>query len=275
MQDNSDQFATPEEEAAFHEEVIQTDAEEAPEEEQEHDAEAEESEESEEVKPKKDGYVEITDPKVKARVDQLSREKHENHRKAEAERRRADELARKLEEYERPAPPKEVPAPIADPVTDPDAFARQQQEREKYLREATKYEMESEARTQARQQAETQKKNALVEGYAANMARLKLNPQVLAQAAKVCADYGINDNHPLTEDLLEDKDGPAIVKFLADNPEHLAEVASLKPTKALAYIEREIRAKLNERKQSKAPPPPTKVSGTRSSSSSAGGWEIS
>lgn len=276
MQDNSDQFATPEEELAFQDETVMSD--DPVEETESYDDTVEgtdEPEESEKVKPKKDGYVEITDPKVKARVDQLSREKHEAIRKAQADARRADALARELEELKRPAPPKEVPPPSADPITEPDVFARQQQERDKYIREQTKYDSDTEARTKAREQADIAKRTELVTGYMANMERLKLNPQILAKAAETCAKYGIDDNHPLVEDLLEDSDGPAIVKFLADHPDHLSEVAGMKPTKALAYIEREIRAKLHAKSQSKAPPPPTKVSGTRQSSKSADGWTFS
>lgn len=277
MQDNSDQFATPEEEAAYHDDTVLSD--DPVEETESHEDTVEDTEESEEqgekVKTKKDGYVEITDPKVKARVDQLSREKHEAIRKAQADARRADTLARELEELKRPAPPKEVPVPSADPITEPDVFARQQRERENYIKEQTKYDSETEIRQQAKQQAEVQKRSEMVNGYIANMDRLKLNRETLAKAAETCAKYGIDDNHPLVEDLLEDSDGPAIVKYLADHPEHLSEVASLKPTKALAYIEREIRAKLNVKQQSKAPPPPTKVSGTRQSSKSADGWTFS
>lgn len=272
MQDNSDQFASHEEEAEFHEEVIGTDdQEEIQEDSQEVENNEESEDEAEQVKPKKkEGFVEFTTPEQKARVAQLTREKHENARKAEA-------LARELEQYKKePEPPKEVPAPTADPVTDPELFARQQQERDKYIREHTKFESESELRKQAKQQAENQRKEALVDGYLANRDRLKINPAALAKASDVCAQYGITGDHPLVEELLEDKEGPAIVKFLAENPEHLAEIAGLKPTRALAYIEREVRAKLNVKKQSKAPPPPTKVSGTRqSSSSTADGWSIS
>lgn len=277
MQDTSDQFATHEEESAFHDETVMTDddVEETESLEVDDEVDTDESEESEPVKPKKDGYVEITDPKVKARVDQLSREKHENERKYKAEKAQREAIARELEDLKRPAPPREVPVPTADPVTEPDLFARQQHEREKYIREQTKYDSDTESRNQAKQQAEVEKRTAMVNGYLSNMERLKLTPAIVAKAAEVCAKYGIDDNHPLVEDLLEDSDGPAIVKFLADNPDHLAEIASLKPTKALAYIEREIRAKLNIKKQSKAPPPPTKVSGTRQSGKAADGWTFS
>jgi hypothetical protein len=276
MPENSDQFATPEEEAAFHQEVIETDAEDQHEEEdlpQEEEVE-ESEEEAEEVKPKKPGYVEIKDPAVKERVDQLTREKHEALRKEKAAAQKAEQLARELEELKRPAPPKEVPVPTADPVTDPELFARQQQERDKYIREHTKYESETESRKQAATKAEEAKQAALVENYRANMARLKINPVTLDKASAVCSQYGIGND--LVEYLLEDQDGPAIVLHLGDNPETLAELVSMRPAKAAAFIEKEIRAKLNVKKQSKAPPPPTKVSGVRQSkSSTADGWSIS
>lgn len=265
MQDTSDQTEYEE----------STDVELDPQETEEDQTDDVEETEEEEVKPKKAGYVEFDTPEQKARVAQLSREKHDNERKFKLEKAEREKLARELEELKRPAAPKEVPVPSADPVTEPEVFARQQRERDTYIRESTKYETETNARQEAKQQSEAQRKTALVEGYVSNMERLKLNPQILAKAAKTCADYGINDDHPLIEDLLEDKDGPAIVKYLADHPEHLSEVASLKPTKALAYIEREIRANLNVKKQSKAPPPPTKANGTRTASTSESGWSIS
>jgi hypothetical protein len=273
MQDNSDQYEQTEETEL--ENVNTEEVDENPETEGDDVEETESESGPEEVKPKKPGFVEIKDPAVRARVDELTRKMHENERKSLADKRRADELERKLQEYERPAAPKEVPVPNADPITEPEVFARQQRERDNYIKEVTKYEQESEARESAKQQSEAQRKTALVEGYISNMERLKLNPQVLAKAAKTCADYGIDDNHPLIEDILEDKDGPAIVKFLADNPEHLSEVANLKPSKALAYIEREIRAKLNSKPVSKAPPPTKKANGTRTASTGVGGWTIS
>lgn len=223
--------------------------------------------EPEPVKTKKPGYVEIKDPAVKARVDQLSREKHENFRKAESESRRADALARELEELKRPGPPKEVKVPDADPITQPDLYVRQQQERERYIRDQVKYESDAEVREQSRKQTETQKRSAMVDGYKANMDRLKLAPEVMQVASDTCAKFGITGNHPLIDELLEDKDGPAIVKYLHDNQEHLAEIASMRPAKAFAYIEREIRNKLKAKPASKAPPPPTKMNGTRKSDS--------
>jgi hypothetical protein len=278
MQDTSDQFATPEEEEAFNEEIIATDSDEyeEPEEEAEEETEEDDSneEESEPVKPSKPGFVKFDTPEQQARADQLTREKHENHRKYLAEKSAREALAREVEELKRPAPPQEVPVPDADPVTQPDLFARQQQERDKYIRESTKYEAETQARNEAKQQAEAQKQSALLETYQKNIARLKVNPDTLHKASQICTEYGIGKD--LVEHLLEDQDGPAIVAYLGNNLADLSEIVTMKPARAAAYIEREIRAKLNVKKQSKAPPPPTKVSGTRQSSSkSADGWSIS
>lgn len=269
MQDNSDQFATPEEEAAFHEEIIGTDD---PVEETDNldeiSEEAGESEESEPVKPKKTGYVDIQDPVIKARVDQITREKHELDRKLKAANARLEQLEKP------PEPPKEVPVPQADPVTQPELFTHQQIEREKYIREHTKYEADTEARNHAKQQAEAHKQSALLETYQKNILRLNVNPQTLHKASEKCTEYGISKD--LVEHLLEDPDGPAIVIYLSNNDSSLSDIVNMKPAKAAAFIEREVRGNLNIKKQSKAPPPPTKVSGTRQSgSNSARGWTIS
>ncbi len=275
MSDNSDQFATPEEEAAFHQEIIETDdvpSEAIEDEVIEHDESDEEPEDdAEPVQKKKAGFVEFTTPEQKARVAQITREKHENARKVEA-------LERELEQYKKePEPPKEAPMPTADPITEADLFIRQQQAREQYVRDSVKFEADVESRN--KQIADTQQKQhgVLVDTYNKNATKLKINPTVLLKASEVCSDYGINQqsNKALVEHLLEDPDGPAIVAYLGANVDTLAEIAGMTPAKAGAYIEREIRAKLNVRKQSKAPPPQTKVSGTRAVAKGADGWSIS
>lgn len=258
----SDQLETNDDleiDGSLEDEVEQTESEE----ETERD-DAEESEESsndesdaveEEVPAKRKGYVEFSTPEQKARVAQLTREKHEAARKADA-------LQRELEQYRKPVEaPKEVPTPSADPVTDPELYTKQMREREQYIKEVTKFEAESEARAKQTQEKEQQRMGSLLETYNKNIARLKINPKVLEQAANTCESYGINKD--LVEHLLEDEDGPAIVAYLGASVDDLAEVTSMKPTKAVAYIERMIRSKLKNKQTSKAPAPPTKVSGTR------------
>jgi hypothetical protein len=209
----------------------------------------------EEAPAKKSGYVEFSTPEQKARVAEITRKRYEAEREAA-------KLKSELEQYRKPPePPKEVPQPTADPVTDPDIYAQQARAREAYIREATKFETESEQRKQQSAQSEQKRMGTLVETYNKNAERLKVSPAVLAKAADVCTQYGITKE--LVEELLEDEDGPAIVAYLGHNVEDLAEVTSLSTAKAVKYIERQVRAKLNTKQTSKAPPPPTRVNGSR------------
>lgn len=257
----------PEQESPYQEDYPDEEVKEESEEVEEWDSQ--ESEESESVPAKKSRYVEIKDPQVRARVDQLTREKHEAIRAKE-------ELERKLQQYEKePEAPKEVPIPTADPVTDSELYVAQLKQREQYIRDQAKYETDSHARQQQKQAAEQARQEALQATYKQNIERLKVNQDVLAKAADVCEKFGIGRNPDLVEYLMEDDDGPAIVAYLGSNPTELAEISTMKPTKAISYIERAIRAKAMKKPVSKAPPPPTKVNGSRQvTKTNAPGWTI-
>lgn len=210
---------------------------------------------AEEATAKKTGYVEFSTPEQKARVAEITRKRYEAEREAA-------KLKRELQQYQKaPEAPKEVPPPSADPVTDPDIYAKQAREREAYIREATKFETESEQRKQQSAQTEQKRLESLAETYNKNAERLKINPKVLQKAADTCTHYGISKE--LVEELLEDEDGPAIVAYLGHNIEDLAEVTSLSTAKAVKYIERQVRSKIHSKQTSKAPPPPTRVNGSR------------
>jgi len=247
-------------EGSLEAEELEEGQEESPEESSEEAESSEESQGSEQVKPVKAGYVEIKDPAVKARVDELTRKMHENARRAEA-------AERKLQQQQKePEPPKEVPAPSADPLIDPDVYANQMRAREQYIRDQMRFESESEQRKQQREVLEQEKQGSLLTTYNKNIERLKINPQDLKVAADTVTQYGISKD--LTEFLLEDDDGPAIVKFLHQNVDVLADVVGMSPAKAVSFIERSIRNKLNVKPISKAPSPPTRVNGSRPISSS-------
>ena len=224
------------------------------------DSISEESEgEVEEAQAKKTGYVEFSTPEQKARVAEITRKRYEAEREAAR-------LKSELEQYRKvPEAPKEVPPPTADPVTDPDVYAKQARDREAYIREATKYEAESELRNKQSAAIHQKRQESLLETYNKNIERLKVNPKVLAKAADTCTAYGISKE--LVEELLEDEDGPSIVAYLGNNVDDLAEVTSLSTAKAVKYIERQVRSKLHNKQTSKAPPPPTKVNGSRPKSS--------
>ncbi len=81
----------------------------------------------------------------------------------------------------------------------------------------------------------------------------------------------------LTDHLLEDEDGPALVAYLGTNGvDDLAELVTLKHGKAISYLERVVREKALKKQVSKAPPPQTKVNGTRkpSVSTTDNGWTL-
>ena len=262
IEDTQEDYIEPEEEITG--EVVDPEEDVEPEESGES-----ESEESVEVPAKKSKFVEFTTPEQKERVGQLTREKYEAIRKAQ-------ELERRLQQLEKqPEPPKEVKAPSADPVTHPEVYAQEVQAYSQYIKDQTKYEVEQQTREQQRAAAENARKEQMLSVYQQNMQRLKVNPTTLSKAADVCERMGITPE--LTDHLLEDEDGPALVAYLGSTGvDDLAELVTLKPSKAIAYLERVVREKALKKQISKAPQPPTKVAGTRkpSTTKDMDGWSF-
>lgn len=215
------------------------------------------------------GYVEIKDPKVKARVDQLTREKWEARRKAES-------LERKLQELEsnKTQPPEEVKAPDADLAIDnPAEFAKQQQAYAEYLRKQYAHEQQEEQRKSEAEKLQKEQFDQRISTYNSNIDRLKIDRSQLAKAAESIEKAGLDEN--VVNFLLEDEEGPALVAHLGSNIEDLIEVAGMKPYKAIAYMERVVRAKAGKKKTSSAPPPPKRVKGARpAAQTTPDGWEI-
>lgn len=263
---NDQELETLDQEEGFETEVEET-------EEAEHE-ETEATDEQGEAEPEPEGdedtgYIEIKDPKVKARVDQLTREKWEARRKAESLERKLKELESKSE------PPKEVAAPDADlAIDDPKLFAEQQQKYRDYLKAQYAHEHQEEQRKSEAEKLHKEQFDNRVSAYNSNIARLKIDPQQLAKAAQSIEKAGLNDD--VINYLLEDEDGPLMVAHLGSNIDDLIEVAGMPPYKAIAYMERTVRTKAAKKKTSSAPPPTTKVKGSRpAGQSTPDGWEIS
>lgn len=249
--------------------------------EQEADSEPEESEPGEDAgedqgeddgeddKGKQSGYVEIKDPKVRERVNQLTREKWDERRKRESLEKRLQELEAKnqpsLEEVEAPDPE------LA--IDDPKEFAAQQKRHNEYLTEKAKREYQEEQRqeqSKAQQQQELEEK---VSNYTKRAQKLGIGMDDLRKASDQISQVGVHDD--VVNFILDDDDGPAITAHLGSNLEDLLAVAEASPLKAVAHIER-MRAKIARKPKSSPPKPPTKVTGTRKSDTNAGsGWSIS
>lgn len=249
--------------------------------EQETDAEPEESDTSEDAgedqgeddgedgKGKQSGYVEIKDPKVRERVNQLTREKWD-------ERRKRESLEKRLQELEAKNQPslEEVEAPDADlAVDDPKAFAEQQRKYSEYLTKKAEREYQDKQRqeqSKAQQQQELEEK---VGNYTKRAQKLGIGMDDLRKASDQISQVGVHDD--VVNFILDDDDGPAITAHLGSNLEDLLAVAEASPLKAVAHIER-MRAKIARKPKSSPPKPPTKVTGTRKSDTNAGsGWSIS
>ena len=237
------------------------------------EGEVEGDDESSEQEPqkKKTGFVEFDTPEQKARVAQLTREKHDSERRYKA-------ALEELKQFKQTAivAPKEVPAPTADFLTEPEQYEKQRIAREQYVAEQVRYEDAKKSHQQAQENLEKQRSNELVKSYTDNALKMKIKLETLAKAGEVCESYGLAGNKELTEYLLKDPKGAAIVVHLgsSENADELSLVASMSATEAADYIASNIKPKLAAKQISKAPAPATKVSGSRGKSSTASGWEI-
>lgn len=218
---------------------------------------------------KQSGYVEIKDPKVRERVNQLTREKWDERRKRESLEKRLQELEAKnqpsLEEVEAPDPD------LA--IDDPKAFVAQQKKHSEYLTKKAEREYQDKQRqeqSQAQQQKELEER---VGNYTSRAQKLGIGLDDLRKASDQISQVGVHDD--VVNFILDDEDGPAITAHLGSNLEDLLAVAEASPLKAVAHIER-MRAKIARKPKSSPPKPPTKVKGTRQSDTNAGsGWSIS
>jgi DNA mismatch repair ATPase MutL len=255
-------------------EVQETEHEEPEDQPEESEEEASEDDESSEQEPpkKKTGFVEFDTPEQKARVAQLTREKHDSERKYKA-------AMEELKQFKQTTivAPKEVPAPTADFLTEPQEYEKQRIAREQYIAEQVRYEDLQKAHVTAQENLEKQRSDELVKSYTDNALKMKIKPETLTKAGEICASYGITGNKDLTEYLLKDPKGAAIVVHLgsSENADELSLIASMSATEAVDYIASHIKPKLSVKQTSKAAAPPTKVSGSRGKASTTSGWEIS
>lgn len=127
------------------------------------------------------------------------------------------------------------------------------------------------ARTQqTKEQAQANENQQLREGaaqlqakadkYGARAADLGVDQADLVVAAKAVAEAGINE--ALTMHILDDEQGPAITKHLADNPRTLEKVVGMTPLAAAAYIETQVKPSLSNKPISRTPSPPRRVNGS-------------
>lgn len=226
--------------------------------------------EGEDGKGEQSGYVEIKDPKVRERVNQLTREKWDERRKRESLEKRLQEL-----EAKNTASVEAVEAPDPDlAIDDPKEFAKQQQRYSEYLTSKAERDYQEKQRQEQSKAQQDQELQERVGNYTKRAQKLGIGLDDLRKASDEITKVGVHDD--VVNFILDDPDGPALTAHLGSSLEDLLAVAEASPLKAVQHIER-MRAKIAPKKPKSSPPkPPTKVTGTRKSDTTIGkGWSVS
>ena len=210
-----------------------------------------------------DGYI----SKEHAQKD-INRQ-HKKFRDEERARKKLqselDAKSKELEELRSKAEKVEVP-PVPDPYSEnyqDEVRARDEAIARKAAQDAelaTK-EKEKQRAEQARARQQEDEIQQRVASFDSNMVELGLNPLEVKKAADTIVDYGTSD---LVQDvILEDKEGPLITQYLANNPVELDRLNSMSALQLVRHIDEAIRpqASLLRPKTSNAPAPPEQLSG--------------
>jgi len=201
-------------------------------------------------------------------VQKTINEKVFKQRQAERER---DEFKAKVEAYERKQrEEQEMLLQNVPPLPDPfdENYEEKIAQRDSILAKKAQYEWEQQFQQKQSQQQQEQAQRAKLEelqqkavSYSARAKELGINQNELQEAANKVAQYQLNDD--LVMEILSDKNGALITKYLAANPNDGYELATLSPYKQGVYLE-QIKAKAGALKPKKtnAPEPPTHIKGS-------------
>ncbi|MCK5444962.1 MAG: hypothetical protein KAI73_05015 [Rhodospirillaceae bacterium] len=190
-------------------------------------------------------------------------------RRAEAAEARAAELEANQPIETRP----DIP-PMPDQFAD--GFDEKLKARDQAIAKASAFDTrQEEARTRQEgldQQATTERQQAVttvINTYTDRAAKLGITPDELEKSGQAVGAYGLND--AVTLHILGDEKGPAITKFLAENPIAMDKLNGMNPMQAAAHIESVVKpAALKMKKTTNAPPPSTNLDGGGSPPSERG-----
>lgn len=181
------------------------------------------------------------------------------------EKERADAAEKELEELRGqnaevvipPVPDQYSETYQADIIARDEAITRQAEQNAADANAAAERKQKDEARLA--EQNEAIEKN--VATFDSNMVTHGLNPATVKAAADTVIGYGISTQ--FQDVLLEDKDGPLIVQYLAANPIEAEAMSRMSTLSLVNHLNSDIRAKalLLKPQTSNAPPPPDVLSG--------------
>lgn len=206
------------------------------------------------------------------RAEDAQKDINKQHRKYRDEERARKKVEAEAERYRKEL--EELRAKSVDVTVPPipdrydDDYEQKIKERDEALLRKAQHdsqlankEAESERVAQERRSQEEQALQQKIASFDSNMVSLGLNPLEVKQAADTLVDYEISDT--LQDILLEDAEGPLLVKYLADNPVELDTLSGLSTLQLVEHLRGDIRQRANllRPKTSAAPDPPVTLSG--------------
>ncbi len=205
----------------------------------------------------------VPDPDKRQRVKERVAELYRNSKKAEKLEAELEKANARLKELENPV--KELTMPEVDlAFENPEEFKRKSEEYAHYLAEKKQRDDQAKAEGERVKALEQERFNSRVATFDSRSKELGIAPKVMEEAIASVVDAGMAQF--VTDNLLDDPNGPAVVHYLKDKFDVLHELSQMNDYQRAMYIERNIMPKITQpRKQS--PAPATKVNGFRSSES--------
>ncbi len=184
------------------------------------------------------------------------------------QRRRADEAERQLAAFQANQPVPQAPEvpemPTQDELWDnPEKLV----EWEKATRQRAKFDADNDAVLRQQEAAQQQQAQAILlkmqernENYTKTAGDFNMDPVRVEAESNLVAQSIVNQD---TRDfILEDKQGPLVVSYLANNPLELEKMRIMTPLQQAAFVTSEIKPKLaSTRTVTQAPAPATIVDG--------------
>jgi len=194
-----------------------------------------------------DGSESATEDDEKRPINQEAVNKaiNKKHFQMQEERRKREaveaELQKLKEEFNRIAKPQTKPEipPMPDQF-DPN-YDLLIATRDRAIIESAKWDVvAAEKANKEREALETKQKkeagiiNAKISKYSANVVKYGLDPVEIQEDEKIVTSFGLS--YDLRMHLLDDPNGPLLVKYLANNPTELDNIASMSPMQAAIRI---------------------------------------
>ena len=218
------------------------------------EAEGSEPEAREEAKPQDEPKKQ--NPKLEKRFSEITKQREEARKEAEAERQRRVELEQRLAALEQQAPKKEFVDQEPQPSQFQDAF--------EYAKALAEYTADKRIEEMKRQEAEAKveaERQKVIETWTQKVEQVKAE---LPDFDDMVASSDVVVSNDIRDAILESDVGPKILYHLAENSEFAKKVAAM-PTRAalkeIGKLEARFEAKAEEKPvaKSKAPAPVTPI----------------